>query len=169
MTRAISITGRAALTWPQGKFAEALKINRLIDRRPGIAANLNNLGVIAQAQGNPDQAVAYFQEALAINRELHDPAALSETLNNLGLAYLGQGRVGRPTRLSGSPGTRPAAAPPGALAGPVPDPPGGCGPGPQGLYPALNYYHQALGVADKAARSGAGPCAGSAWGAPSWT
>jgi tetratricopeptide (TPR) repeat protein len=72
----------------EGKFAEALKINRLIDRRVGIAANLNNLGVIAQEQDQPDQAVAYFREALQINRELRDPAGLSETLNNLGLVYL---------------------------------------------------------------------------------
>ncbi len=33
-----------------GKFSEALKINRLIDRREGIAANLNNLGVIARSR-----------------------------------------------------------------------------------------------------------------------
>ncbi|HEY9074286.1 MAG TPA: tetratricopeptide repeat protein [Desulfobaccales bacterium] len=77
----------------EGKFSQALKINRLIDRRVGIAANLNNLGVIALEQGDPKKAEAYFQEALSINRELGDPAGLSETLNNLGLAYLAQGRV----------------------------------------------------------------------------
>ena len=75
------------------KFAEALKLNRLIDRRVGIAANLNNLGVIAQEQDHPKQALVYFQEALEINRELHDPSGLSETLNNLGLVQLSQGRV----------------------------------------------------------------------------
>ena len=36
----------------QSKFTEALKMNRLIDDRPGIAANLNNLGALAQEQGN---------------------------------------------------------------------------------------------------------------------
>ena len=36
----------------ESKFSQALKINRLIDRRAGIAANLNNLGVIAQEQDN---------------------------------------------------------------------------------------------------------------------
>ncbi len=117
----------------EGKFSQALKINRLIDRRAGIAANLNNLGVIAQEQGNADQAVVYFREALDINRELHDPAGLSETLNNLGLAYLSQGKVAEAqTGLSGSPGKCPAVAA-WALAGPVPDPPGGRGPGPQRL------------------------------------
>ena len=42
----------------QGKFEKALDYNRLIDRREGIAANLNNLGVIAQAQGNLDAGPA---------------------------------------------------------------------------------------------------------------
>ena len=77
----------------QGKFEKALEYNRLIDRRSGIASNLNNLGVIAQAQGDQETAVRRFQEALAVNRELHDPAAICETLNNLGLAYQGQGRL----------------------------------------------------------------------------
>jgi len=44
----------------EAKFSQALKLNRLIDRRVGIAANLNNLGVIAQEQGEPEKAVAYF-------------------------------------------------------------------------------------------------------------
>ncbi len=77
----------------QGKFEKALDYNRLIDRREGIAANLNNLGVIAQAQGNLELAGRRFQEALAVNRERNDPAALAETLNNLGMAYQGQGRL----------------------------------------------------------------------------
>jgi tetratricopeptide (TPR) repeat protein len=77
----------------QEKFEKALDYNRLIDRRSGIAANLNNLGVIAQAQGNLEAAVSRYQEALNVNRELDDPAGLCETLNNLGLAYQGQGRL----------------------------------------------------------------------------
>jgi tetratricopeptide (TPR) repeat protein len=78
----------------QEKFEQALAYNRLIDRRRGIAANLNNLGAIAQGRGHLDQAVSDFQEALAISRELHDPAIICETLNNLGLAYQSQGRLG---------------------------------------------------------------------------
>jgi tetratricopeptide (TPR) repeat protein len=76
----------------QGKFERALAFNRLIDRREGIAANLNNLGAMAQAQGNPEEAVRLFQEALVINRERRDPAAICETLNNLGMAYQARGR-----------------------------------------------------------------------------
>ena len=58
----------------KNKFERALTYNRLIDRRSGIASNLNNLGAIAQKQGDLKQAVTYLQEALAINRELHAPA-----------------------------------------------------------------------------------------------
>ena len=38
------------------KFAQALKMNRLIDRREGIAANLNNLGVLALEKGDLGKA-----------------------------------------------------------------------------------------------------------------
>jgi tetratricopeptide (TPR) repeat protein len=75
------------------KFTRALELNRLIDRRVGIAANLNNLGVISLEQGDLKQAQADFQEALTIQRELGDPEGLSETLNNLGTVYQAQGRL----------------------------------------------------------------------------
>ncbi len=99
-TRAVSLNDegyqdyqQGRLVAAEGKFSQALKLNRLIDRRQGIASNLNNLGVIAQQRGAPDEALAYFREALAINRALSDPTGLSETLNNMGSAYLSQGKV----------------------------------------------------------------------------
>ncbi len=76
----------------QNKFAAALKLNRLIDHRPGIAANLNNLGAIAQEQGSLAEAEKYYREALTLQREIGDPAGLGEALNNLGTVYAGQGR-----------------------------------------------------------------------------
>jgi tetratricopeptide (TPR) repeat protein len=84
---------QSRLNLARDQFEQALNYNRLIDRRSGIASNLNNLGVIAQQQGDLKQAVNYFQEALAINRELDSPTGLSETLNNLGLAYQSQGHL----------------------------------------------------------------------------
>ena len=114
----------------QGKFEKALDYNRLIDRREGIASNLNNLGVIAQAQGNPDEAVRRFQEALAVNRDLNDPAAICETLNNLGLAYQSQGRLREANAAYLEALDQARQLPPGSAFGPDPDPPGGCGPGP---------------------------------------
>lgn len=77
----------------QEKFAQALTLNRLIDDRAGIAANLNNLGVISQELGAQDRAQTYFKEALALHRLLGDPAGLCESLNNLGTVYLAQGHL----------------------------------------------------------------------------
>jgi len=74
------------------KFTQALDLNRLIDHRPGIAANLNNLGAVAQEQGELKDAARYYQEALTLQREIGDPAGLSEALNNLGTAYVGMGQ-----------------------------------------------------------------------------
>lgn len=85
------LQGRWSLA--EEKFAEALKYNRLIDHRAGIAANLNNLGAIAQGWGQLPQAEARFREALTISREMGDSGAICETLNNLGTVYLAQGRL----------------------------------------------------------------------------
>lgn len=76
----------------QGKFAEALKLNRLIDHRPGIASNLNNLGAIAQAQGKLSEAEKYYRDALIIQQETGDGTGICEALNNLGTVLAGQGR-----------------------------------------------------------------------------
>jgi len=75
------------------KFSQALTLNRLIDRREGMAANLNNLGVIALEQGDLKEAGENFEEALMILRSQGDPAGLSETLNNLGALQQAQGRL----------------------------------------------------------------------------
>jgi tetratricopeptide (TPR) repeat protein len=76
----------------QNKFNEALKLNRLIDHRPGIAANLNNLGAIAQEQGKLADAEKYYRNALTIQLEAGDGAGICEALNNLGTVYAAQGR-----------------------------------------------------------------------------
>ena len=74
------------------KFNQSLNLNRLIDHRPGIAANLNNLGAIAQEEGNLAEAAAYYEEALTIQREIGHPSGLCEALNNLGTVYAGLGK-----------------------------------------------------------------------------
>jgi tetratricopeptide (TPR) repeat protein len=76
----------------QAKFAEALKLNRLIDHRPGIAANLNNLAAIAQEQGNLAEAERYYRDALTMQLEAGNGAGIAEALNNLGTVYADQGR-----------------------------------------------------------------------------
>lgn len=76
----------------QNKFTEALKMNRLIDYRPGIAANLNNLGAVAQEQGNLAAAEKFYREALLIQEGLGNAPGICEALNNLGTVSAGQGR-----------------------------------------------------------------------------
>ena len=134
----------------QGKFEKALDYNRLIDRRSGIAANLNNLGVIAQAQGNLEAAVRHFKEALAVNRELNDPAALCETLNNLGLAYQGQGRLREANAAYLEAYDYARQLPPGPLLSLTLTHLGDVARANQDYMTALNYYHQAV-IADTAA------------------
>ena len=135
----------------QEKFEKALEYNRLIDRREGIAANLNNLGVIAQAQGDLEAAVRRFQEALAVNRELHDPAALCETLNNLGLAYQGQGRLREADAAYLEAWDYARQLPPGPLLALTLTHLGDVARAHKDYTAALNYYHQAV-MADTAAK-----------------
>lgn len=135
----------------QGKFEKALDYNRLIDRRSGIAANLNNLGAIAQAQGNPEQAIGRFQEALAVNRELNDPAALCETLNNLGRAYQGQGRLREANAAYLEALDQARQLPPGPLLALTLTHLGDVARVDKDYMLALNYYHQAL-TADTGAK-----------------
>jgi tetratricopeptide (TPR) repeat protein len=141
----------------QQKFEQALTYNRLIDRRSGIAANLNNLGAIAREQGDLKQAVTYFQEALAVNRELRDAAAVCETLNNLGLAYQGQGRFREANAAYLEALDNARQLPPGPLLSLTLTHLGDVARAHKDYMPALNYYHQALladtGVKDRRGRA----------------
>jgi tetratricopeptide (TPR) repeat protein len=76
----------------ENKFNEALKLNRLIDCRSGIASNLNNLGAIAQEQGKLADAEKYYRDALTIQLQNGDGAGICEALNNLGTVLAAQGR-----------------------------------------------------------------------------
>jgi tetratricopeptide (TPR) repeat protein len=135
----------------RGKFEKALDYNRLIDRREGIAANLNNLGAIARAQGNLDEAERRFQEALAVNRELNDPAAICETLNNLGLVYQGRGRLREANAAYLEALDQARQLPPGPLLALTLTHLGDVARVHKDYTLALNYYHQAL-MADTGAK-----------------
>lgn len=137
------------------KFSQALKLNRLIDRRAGIAANLNNLGVIAQEQGDSKQALVYLQEALEINRELHDPAGLSETLNNVGLVFLSRGQVDEAQTAYMEALEQARLLPPGSLLALSLTHLGDVARVRKDYDLALNYYHQAL-LVDEARKDARG-------------
>lgn len=128
----------------QEKFQQALRYNRLIDRREGIAANLNNLGVVAQEQGDATAAVEYFLEAQSVYRESGNLSGISETLNNLGLAYLSQGRVNQAQQAYQEALEAAQSSPPGPLLALSLSHLGDVARVRQDYPLALQHYHQAL-------------------------
>jgi len=60
--------------------------------RASIADLYNDRGVVAEEQGDFNEALALYREALAIRRQLDAPVGLAESLNNVGFAsyQLGQ-------------------------------------------------------------------------------
>jgi predicted ATPase/class 3 adenylate cyclase/Tfp pilus assembly protein PilF len=69
----------------QQYFEQSLAIRRSQGDRRGIADALNNLGVMAQENGDLDQAEVLMNESLEIVRQLGDRASIADGLNNLGV------------------------------------------------------------------------------------
>jgi tetratricopeptide (TPR) repeat protein len=68
------------------RFHEAsLALRRRLDDAAGIAASLNNLGLIAFERRELEKAREMFQGCLQLRRELGDQRGLASPLNNLGL------------------------------------------------------------------------------------
>jgi hypothetical protein len=59
-------------------FLTALRTSRELDMKETTAASLGHLGRLAQYQGRPAAALAYFAEALTVLRELDDRRGLAE-------------------------------------------------------------------------------------------
>ena len=70
---------------------ESLTILRELDDQRGIAAALNNLGLVAQEQQDYARAAALHAESLEIERELGDQRGAVASLNNLGVVVAEQG------------------------------------------------------------------------------
>lgn len=130
----------------QNKFAEALKMNRLIDHREGIASNLNNLGVIAQEQGNLAEAEKYFRDALSTREGIGDAAGICEALNNLGTVYAGQGRWREAENLYNQALAYANSLPPGPLLALTLTHQGDVARHQRNYAPALDLYQQALAI-----------------------
>lgn len=126
------------------KFTQALNLNRLIDRQDGIAANLNNLGALAQERGDLQKAKESFDEALDILRPLGEPAGLAETLNNLGSLYQAQGRLDAAAKAYQEAMLYARQAPPGPLLSLTLTHLGDVARARGEFVPALDLYNQAL-------------------------
>ncbi|HMQ34899.1 MAG TPA: tetratricopeptide repeat protein, partial [Chloroflexaceae bacterium] len=90
--RANALKGAGTLASQQGDRAEAralyeqsLAIRRELGDRPGEAAMLNNLGLVAMFSEEYATAGRLFREALALLRQIGDRWAMGVALNNLGL------------------------------------------------------------------------------------
>ncbi|MGL5228135.1 MAG: tetratricopeptide repeat protein [Bacteroidales bacterium] len=65
-------------------FLKSLKINRKLENKKAIAANLNNLCLY---KGNTNDKIKLLNEAIVINQELNAPWSLAENYNNMGIQY----------------------------------------------------------------------------------
>lgn len=139
----------------QEKFRQALRLNRLIDHRPGIAANLSNLGALAQERGDYDQAQAFFQEALDLQRQLGEAAGLCEALNNLGTVCQAQGKWAEAKQLYNEAKIYADQLPPGPLVSLTLTHLGDVARQEGNFVEALNLYRQALAM-DQHLRDDAG-------------
>lgn len=72
-----------ALDW----YNQSLKIRREIEDRKGMAATLNNMGLIFLATGAYQQCIACLEESAEIKKILNDTRSLAASYENLGVAY----------------------------------------------------------------------------------
>jgi len=73
-------------------YRDALDINRRLDQKVGIAANLTNIGAVELGLGRLDDALASYTEALQLRREIGDREGIGASLMDLGNVYLDMGR-----------------------------------------------------------------------------
>ena len=63
------------------------------DDQPGVALSLNNLGNVYQAEGDADNAIAFFDESLAVSESLGDRPGILRALSNKVAALIGADRL----------------------------------------------------------------------------
>ena len=68
-------------------YNNALKINKEIGNKSGIAANLSGIGVIYKSQSDYPKALEYYHKSLKINEELGDEKSAAGTIHNIGVIY----------------------------------------------------------------------------------
>ncbi|MBL4656482.1 MAG: tetratricopeptide repeat protein [Flavobacteriales bacterium] len=68
-------------------YLKALKANEDIDRKPGIAINLGNIGLIYRHQGNNPEALKHHLKALELDQELGNKNGIARHLGNIGSLY----------------------------------------------------------------------------------
>jgi CHAT domain-containing protein/Tfp pilus assembly protein PilF len=89
---------RGSRFFNQGNYPQALTLYRLaqsiaeqIGDKAGIAATLDNVGIVHQSQGNYAQALEFHQKSLKMEEELDNKAGIAATLINIGIVHESQG------------------------------------------------------------------------------
>ncbi len=67
-------------------YTRSLEIKSQLDDKPGMAATLNNLGIIADYRSDYRAACALYEQSLMLRRSLGDEWGMAGALNNLGIA-----------------------------------------------------------------------------------
>jgi tetratricopeptide (TPR) repeat protein len=80
-------------------WQESLRLHRQTGNQRGIAEVLNNLGAVAQEQGQLEEAWQYYTEALQIEQELRHALGVGRALSNLGEVAELKGEPARACRL----------------------------------------------------------------------
>ena len=72
---------------------KALKLNEELDRKRGIANQLENMGIVYRIKGELDKALEYYKKALKLNEELDRKRGIANQLGNMGNVYLIKGEL----------------------------------------------------------------------------
>ncbi|MEO0646076.1 MAG: tetratricopeptide repeat protein, partial [Cyanobacteria bacterium J06650_10] len=81
------------LATAQAAFLEGLELSEDIDSESGIGLSMSNLGLIAAAQGNINDARKYYEVAAGYRARARDYAGQANTDSNLGDVYLAGGQI----------------------------------------------------------------------------
>jgi class 3 adenylate cyclase/Tfp pilus assembly protein PilF len=72
-------------------YNQSLKIDEQISDQKGIAASLNNIGLIFVNQGDYPKALDYYTRSLKIDEQIGEEKGIAQSLNNIGIIYNNQG------------------------------------------------------------------------------
>ncbi|OEU45721.1 MAG: hypothetical protein BBJ60_04700 [Desulfobacterales bacterium S7086C20] len=73
------------------KFEESLSLSRMVEFKPGIAHNLNEIAIIHTTRGEYQKAREILSESLSIYKELDMAPEVSKTLNNIAITHIKAG------------------------------------------------------------------------------
>jgi len=93
--KAVALGNMGMIYCEEGKFCKALhklrkalKKNKKIGNKQGIASNLGNMGLIYKSKGNDKVALKKLKEALVIHEEIEDTQGIASDQQNIGLIHI---------------------------------------------------------------------------------